>query len=438
MGDSRGLDERVEADWRGFRGRLADRLEELDDDGWLRMEGEAGEGPTPFLQFAAFGDTIRAEAAGGALDAHWATPPHLQPRLELVWNAPTAIEPYLYTVCPRREVDRLAAESVDVLRHLLNVVHPSSSTSDGLEVDPAVRRPARPVREPRRPRRPRRARRAADVPDVARPPPRPRRRSVAGAAPGRRGPVGPGRRRPGPVRPVVGVRAGSQRSPRGRGLRRDRAGRGRLRPPVDGSLSFLNESHPYAKFFVRGEAVVMSYVLSTLPFVPHQFRLMTEAFLNEVDDVARALATRLDARRFFDPEPEPIPEPTLADLYPSLAMMLELMARPPPDVGPHRSPVRPRPARGLGDDRCGARRAGRPRRRRLRPCPRAAPQGTARHRGRRGRATPPRARRCHGSHVRARSRCSATVRSASRASTCGVGPDARGAAPLASTHDHGS
>jgi hypothetical protein len=52
---------------------------------------------------------------------------------------------------------------------------------------------------------------------------------------------------------------------------------------------------------------------------------MAEAFLGEVDDVARRLALRVDGRRFFDPEPEEAPEPPLADLYPGLAVMLELM-----------------------------------------------------------------------------------------------------------------
>ena len=228
-------------------------------------------------------------------------------------------------MCPRREVDRLAAESVDVLRHLLNVVHPSFLDADGLEVDPAVRGPAEPVE----------SHVDLDVPDVHdEPPTYPMSRDhlrdlVDGALQALLqvdevqwdqdddAPVRCGQSlafvRVRSDRPAVEVFAE---------IVLGAADSGRLSM----ELELLNESHPYAKFFVRGEAVVMSYVLSTLPFVPHQFRLMTEAFLNEVDDVARALATRLDARRFFDPEPEPIPEPTLADQYPALAMMLELMS----------------------------------------------------------------------------------------------------------------
>ena len=323
MGEARGMDEAVEADWRGFRGRLADRLERLDDDDWLRIEAEASEGTTPFVQFAAFGDTIRAEAAGGALDAHWTLPHHLQPRLDIRWDPPTAVEPYLYVERPRREVDRLAAESVGVLRNLLGVVHPSFLHAGGLEVDPELRVPA--AREEIE---------DFDVSDVHdETPTYPMSRDhlrdlVDGALRGllRVDEVQWDQDDDAPIR--CGESLAFVR------VRSDRPAVEVFAEIVLGAadsdrlsmeLELLNQSHPYAKFFVRGEAVVMSHVLHTLPFVPHQFRLMTEGFLDEVDEVARALATRLDARRFFDLEPEPLPVPTLADLYPGLAMMLELM-----------------------------------------------------------------------------------------------------------------
>ena len=359
MGESRGIDEQVEADWRGFRRRLADRLERLDDDDWLRIEAEAGEGSTPFVQFAAFGDTIRAEAAGGALDARGVLPPQGQPRLDLCWNPPTASEPYLYVECPRREVDRLAVESVGVLRDLLGVVHPSFLDADGLEVDPAIR--------------------------VLRTRTRPTTSTSATC---------PTRRRRTPCRVTTSATSSTRhcgrcsRSTRSSGtrtttrpsgaasrwrscgsamiVRRSRSSPRSCSAPPTGRLSteleLLNQSHPYARFFARGEAVVMSHVLHTLPFVPQQFRLMVEAFLDEVDDVARTLATRLEGRRFFDPEPEPVPEPTLADLHPGLSDA-RAHARPHDDVRTAGSPVRPRPARRGRGDPGGSRRLGRRRRR---------------------------------------------------------------------------
>jgi hypothetical protein len=312
MADLRGIDEQVEAAWRGFRARLADRLEQLGDDDWLRIEVDAAsEGSEPaFVQFAAFGDSVRAEAGG---------PETLV--LDLVWHAPDDAEPYLHVDRPRREVDRLAAESVTVLRDLMGVVHPLFIDADGLEVDPEAR-----------------------VPDAAPTP-------GAVVHPEEEALVVPSSRDH--LRDAVDtalrvlldtdeiaydddedapVRSGSSLA--FVRVRHDRPAVEVFAEIVLGAddaerlameLELLNQSHPYAKFFMRNDAVVMSHVQCATPFSPDAFRAVVRAFLDEFDEVARILATRVGGRRFLDPAPEPSPEPTLADQHPCLFAMLELM-----------------------------------------------------------------------------------------------------------------
>lgn len=324
MGDSRGMDEQVEAAWRGFRGRLADRLEQLTDDDWLRVDVDSSTTDVaPFVQFAAFGETIRAEAGGGALESFWGLPDHLRPRVDLVWTPPEVNEPYLYVDRPRAEVDRLAFESVEVLRDLLGVVHPSFLRADGLEVDPDIGVPVEGDAS------------AASPPQVddedllTYPTSREHLRDAVDMA----------------LRVLLEIDEitydEDEDAPIRSGLslafvrvRRDRPAVELFAEIVLGAsdserlaveLDLLNASHPYAKFFQRNDAVVMSHVQCATPFTPDAFRAVLRAFLDEVDDVARALAIRVGGRRFFDPEPEPVPESTLVDLHPGLFGMLELM-----------------------------------------------------------------------------------------------------------------
>ena len=320
MGDSQGIDEQVEAAWNGFRARLADRLEQLGQDDWLRIEAETiGEdGATPFVQFAAFGDDIRAEAGGMVL-----LPPPLRPRLDVRWTEPLGGEPYLHTDLPRRDVERLAFEAVHLLRELIGVTHPSFLDADGLEIDPDHIVAAETTSEP-----------SSDFvePDVE-----PMtfamsrdhlREAVDLTLQGmlKTNEVQYDEDEDAPIRcgeSLVFVRVCSDR-PSVEVFAEIVLGAAD-EDRVAMEVGLLNESHPYAKFFVRGEVIVMQWVHPAVPFVPVQFRTMTEAFLNEVDNVARRLAKRVDGRRFFEPEPEDAPEPTLADLYPGIAMMLELM-----------------------------------------------------------------------------------------------------------------
>lgn len=320
VGGSQGIDEQVEAAWQGFRGRLADRLEQLNDEDWLRIEAEVlGEdGGTPFVQFAAFGDDIRAEAGGMVLLA-----PPLRPRLDVRWTEPSAGAPYLHTDAPRREVDRLAFESVYLLRELIGVAHPSFLDADGLEIDPDLAVPESTSDQDDD------GFRAPDVEPMTFAHSREHLCETLDAA--LQGLL--------KINDVTYDDDGDAPIRCGQSLafvrvRGDRPAVEIFAEIVLGAedvdrvameLELLNQSHAYAKFFVRGEAIVMSYLLPAVPFVPAQFEAVAQSFLDEVDDVARALALRVEGRRFFDPEPEEAPEPTLADVYPGLAMMLELI-----------------------------------------------------------------------------------------------------------------
>ena len=148
MSSEQDLSAETDAAWTAFRARLADRLASMVDDDVVIVEfadavGEDEGGSAPYVQMCAYGETmVRVEAVSN----HW-----LEERcalsvadeealLDLGWEAPTD-EPgweNFHLTFHRRSADEVAVLTVDTLREVYAVPHPSFLDAAGLETDPAV------------------------------------------------------------------------------------------------------------------------------------------------------------------------------------------------------------------------------------------------------------------------------------------------------------
>ncbi|MEJ7834042.1 MAG: hypothetical protein WKF79_14080 [Nocardioides sp.] len=304
----------VDAAWVRFQGRLGDRLGVMEEDEGLLIEVETGldddemEGTAPYLQYAARGDgMLRAEVVGNTyLDDRFALADDDEERLQLMlWEAPDDDQRNYHHDVEIQDADRVAVMSVSVLREIFGVPHPSFLLAEGLERDPGAPEPSGPAPV------------ARDDDDEDRVIHFPH----------------DGEELQGHVdTTVAAVVEQDQVEHDGDGDIPILAGSSmvfvrvsRERPAVElfaeivnevedmsrlpVELDILNRGHPFAKFYVQGNAVVMMHQLCAAPYVPMQLTMMLTAMLRGVDDLARDLAERVGGQRFLELVPEEAAEP---------------------------------------------------------------------------------------------------------------------------------
>ena len=74
------------------------------------------------------------------------------------------------------------------------------------------------------------------------------------------------------------------------------------RVPIE--LGILNAGHPFATFFAQDTRISVKHLICAVPFAPKQLTLVLNTMLDEVDDLARDLAVRVQGRRFLDEDPD--------------------------------------------------------------------------------------------------------------------------------------
>ncbi len=340
MSESTDLEAATEAAWVGFRGRLADHIATMDDDDVLLVgfsgavdddEGE-GQGSAPYLQLCAFGDDlVQVEAASNhhLADVCRLSVDDEETLVSLGWEEPSEEDGWenFNATYERRCADEVAVLLLATLRTVYAVPHPAFLVADGLEIDPGAPVPAvGPVQAPDFdedelegiPTGPDHLRAMVDAalemmfPDLM--------HDDDGDIPITAGSslvfvrVVAGR-------PCVELYAeiviGPQQLER-----------------LDQELVMLNAAHPLWKFARRNELVVMTHEMMALPFAAFGLRTLVTRFVDEVDQIAGDLATRVGGRRLFDDEPV---EDELAIL---LTGLLELL---------HLDRVRPSTVAGLFD-----------------------------------------------------------------------------------------
>lgn len=126
------LDRSVTRAWSSFRQRLADQLDELDDEAILLIEAgtalEDEDGTAPFVQVIANGDLLHAETSSNVfLAARSQLDEQMTGALtELGWTAPEPDGgPNFSIELTRSHADRLAAITVAAFRDVWNVPHPT-------------------------------------------------------------------------------------------------------------------------------------------------------------------------------------------------------------------------------------------------------------------------------------------------------------------------
>lgn len=312
MGDERQdrWDAGIEAGWTAFRGRLADAIAGLADDGVIEVElsdlGDDGasSGAAPYIQFLAWGDgLLRAEAVSNVnLDPAFALEGEAyDDMVEIGWRAPTyshGEEPdhgsaNFWLDAESREADRLAWAAVRALREVFGCVHPAFLTRSGTDDEPtppvaAVEEPdAEPVVVLAEDRDDLHAHVVTALHALL------DEREVKVDADGdvaiRTG------------RSVIFVRVLEQRPAIDLFAQIVLQIEDRARLAVE--LDILNRTHPLATFYTDGDAVVMSYRMMATPFVPAQLRIILDRLLDDVDEIAATLAARVGGRRYLDPPP---------------------------------------------------------------------------------------------------------------------------------------
>ena len=354
----------VEGAWTRFRARLADEIATLEDDDSVFLELQVGlddgdfPGAAPYLQLIGWGgDLIRGEVVSNAyLDERFRlSTADERLLLEIGWSAPTYgidDEPdsgsvNFHTDREVREADRLAVMAVRALREVFGCAHPVFLNADGLEHDP--------VAEP-----PPLAPDVDAVDEVAAPPVEPAKVDEQVATfPESREQL---------QELVERALAVMLEEP----VRHDEDGDVPIvtgksvlfvqvvddRPAVDlyaevvcriGDLgraaqevAILNRGATSAKFSLREDRVLLRYRLYAWPFAPAQLRVAVADLRQDLDDVARDLAARVDGLRFLEEAPvvepatalapAPVPSAPLCDLHldpddahPSMIGLLELL-----------------------------------------------------------------------------------------------------------------
>lgn len=365
----------VEGAWTRFRGRLADAIAALEDDDCLFLEVEVGlddddfPGAAPYLQFLGWGgDLVRGEVVSNAyLDERFRLGAADEERLaDIGWSAPTYAlgeEPDSGSVNFHvdrevREADLLAVMSVRALREVFGCAHPVFLAADGLEEDPA------------------------DEPPPAAP---------AGSTPPAVTAATVGEEKPDEQKPDEEVATFPDSREHlqelvdralevmtGEPVRHDEDGDVPIvtgesvlfvqvvgdRPAVDlyaelvcriGDLeraaqevAILNRGATSAKFSLREDRVLLRYRLYAWPFAPAQLRVAVADLRQDLDDVARDLASRVGGLRFLEEAPvaestlgpAAVPSPAECDLHldpddahPSMIGLLELLVDGPVEPG---------------------------------------------------------------------------------------------------------
>ncbi len=95
------------------------------------------------------------------------------------------------------------------------------------------------------------------------------------------------------------------------------------RVPVE--LGILNAGHPFATFFAQDTRVSVKHLICAAPFAPKQLQLVLNSMLNEVDDLARDLAMRVQGRRFLDEDPEDVAAQGHEVEHPALDGLMEVL-----------------------------------------------------------------------------------------------------------------
>ena len=293
----------------------------LEDDDILLVEVETGTdadelaGCAPYLQFAAWGgDLVRAEVSSNYyLDERYElTDPDQELLVERGWLAPTcgpedeadSGSANFHTDLERNHADLVATMAVQALRDAFGCAHPIFLDADGLEIDPEF---SSPVIAPGS---------TADAVDE----------DEDDDEPLVQFPSNPLELREMVDRAVaqmfdeplyhdddgdIGIRSGS--TPLWVRVIADAPAVDVFSHVVtdfedaeraDQEVAILNRSHPFAKFYVRDDVIVMRYRQFAIPFVPQQLRSVLAQLLSDIDDLARDLAARVGGRRFFEPEPE--------------------------------------------------------------------------------------------------------------------------------------
>ena len=292
MDDEGGLTVEIERAWAGFRRRLADRLVAIDDDEVVLVEVTTGlgaedlDGCEPHVRFSGRGERgIRVEVPGN----------HLLDQRSTIDAGGEAIlvgagftlpdgdgELHAHLDAEHRDADRLAVGCVEVLRGVWGVVHPAFLSADGLESDVVV---------------PDQVLAAAPVEDETTLPTSHDElvRLVDAALLDLTDEVehdADGDVAFGAGMSVVFVRVCEDRPAVElfAELVMDPSHPERL--PVE--LDILNRTHDFAKFYVAGPAVRMSYLLVAWPFNARQLLTVLRRMLGEVDEVAEALAQRVE------------------------------------------------------------------------------------------------------------------------------------------------
>lgn len=330
--DEFNLEAGVDAAWAGFRGRLADHLAGMEEDDQLIVTAESGvdeddlEGCTPYLQFLCWDETtVRAEVSSNVyLDPHYAlTPMCEESLLEIGWEAPRDEpgEGNFSTDAELRDADRVAVMAVAALRDVFGVAHPAFLDADGLELDPKAE--IRP--EPGEVEQP-------DEPMVAFPDNRDELQALVDQALAALATDELEHDDDGDIPFVAGRSMVFVR------VLRDQPCidlfsflvlevRDLERVPLE--LGLLNAGHPFAKFYLRGDRVVMRHRLLAWPFAPAQLRAAMSRMLEEVDELAGDLAARVDGVRFLEESRHaptvPDDGPGHDDDHPSMMGLIEVL-----------------------------------------------------------------------------------------------------------------
>lgn len=135
-------DDAMEEAWVGFRGRVADRLAEMEDGRSLlvALTDEESDGVAPYCQVMVDRGWLRVEAASNeCLDGHHELGGEQEAALvALGFDEPEDEQsPNFWVDLEQREADRAAWLIVHALREVYGVLHPVYLAADGLEPTPA-------------------------------------------------------------------------------------------------------------------------------------------------------------------------------------------------------------------------------------------------------------------------------------------------------------
>ena len=92
-------------------------------------------------------------------------------------------------------------------------------------------------------------------------------------------------------------------------------------------LDLLNRAHPFAKFHLEDDGVLMVQLVAAAPFVPMQLRVALRTMMTGLDDLARELAARVGGRPNIAAPARMVTRQTLHldELHEGMVALLELL-----------------------------------------------------------------------------------------------------------------